>query len=166
MTFDTTTLPSPIGPLTLFSAGGTLYGIDFGDGAHTLERLRRRFAEVRLVPGDGGAAARRVRAYFDGELGALDDLDTDTGGTEFQRRVWRGLRRIPVGAAVSYGELARAIGSPAAVRAVGGANHDNPVPVVIPCHRVIGVDGTLTGYGGGLDKKRWLLAHEGVTLSI
>jgi len=99
--------------------------------------------------------------YFDGDLAALDAIDCATRGTPFQQDVWAALRAIPIGATLSYGALALRIGKPNAVRAVGLANGSNPIAVVLPCHRVIGTDGSLTGYGGGLDRKRWLLAHEG-----
>jgi methylated-DNA-[protein]-cysteine S-methyltransferase len=105
-----------------------------------------------------------VAAYFRGALGAVDDLPLATLGTPFQRRVWAALRTIPAGRTVSYGELARRVGRPESVRAVGGANGDNPWPVVVPCHRVIGKDGRLVGYGGGIERKRWLLRHEGALL--
>jgi methylated-DNA-[protein]-cysteine S-methyltransferase len=165
MSIESTTMASPIGPLTLFTRAGVLVGIDFGEGAHTLARLRRRFGAVEVTPcGAAVGAADRLSAYLGGDLDALDALEVDPGGTDFQARVWRGLRAIPAGHTLSYGELARAIGSPKAVRAVGGANHENPIPIVIPCHRVIGADGHLTGYGGGLDTKRWLLRHEGLDL--
>jgi methylated-DNA-[protein]-cysteine S-methyltransferase len=101
-----------------------------------------------------------MRAYFAGNLTAIDDLPVATGGTDFQRQVWRALRQIPCGETISYGELARRIDRPAAVRAVGLANGSNPISVVVPCHRVIGSDGSLTGYGGGIERKRWLLTHE------
>src|SRR5262249_41858754 len=97
-----------------------------------------------------------------GDLGALDAVPVETGGTEFQRRVWRELRRIRAGTTLSYRQLARRIGRPDAVRAVAHANGSNPVSVVVPCHRVVGSAGSLTGYAGGLDRKRWLLSHEGV----
>jgi methylated-DNA-[protein]-cysteine S-methyltransferase len=98
--------------------------------------------------------------YFAGELRVLDSLAVETGGTPFQRQVWQALREIPCGSTVSYGQLAERIGRPTAVRAVGLANGANPVSVVVPCHRVIGSNGSLTGYGGGLERKRWLLNHE------
>ncbi len=102
-----------------------------------------------------------LRAYFDGDIAAIDALPVaDVPGTPFQRSVWRALREIPGGETISYAELARRIGKPAAVRAVGLANGANPIGIVVPCHRVIGSDGTLTGYGGGVERKRWLLAHE------
>lgn len=100
-------------------------------------------------------------AYFAGDLAAIDRLEVRTGGTEFQRKCWAALRAIPAGQTRSYRAQAMTIGSPAAVRAVGLANGQNPVGIVVPCHRVIGANGLLTGYGGGLDRKRWLLAHEG-----
>jgi len=116
------------------------------------------------VPGDPGeqpfaAAASQLKSYFAGQLTEFD-LPLAPAGTEFQRRVWAGLRTIPYGETVSYGELARQLGSPSASRAVGLANGRNPIAIVVPCHRVIGSDGSLTGYGGGLDRKRFLLALE------
>jgi methylated-DNA-[protein]-cysteine S-methyltransferase len=102
----------------------------------------------------------KVSCYFAGELSAIDAIPVATGGTPFQRKVWQELRNIPCGATTSYGELARRIGHPNAVRAVGAANGDNPIAVVVPCHRVIGANGSLTGYGGGIERKRWLLDHE------
>jgi methylated-DNA-[protein]-cysteine S-methyltransferase len=101
-----------------------------------------------------------ISNYFAGDLGVIDRLPVQTGGTEFQKEVWHALREIPCGTTTSYGELARRIGRPAAVRAVGLANGANPVAVVVPCHRVIGSNGSLTGYGGGIERKRWLLDHE------
>lgn len=103
-----------------------------------------------------------MEAYFEGELGAIDALEVETGGTPFQRTVWDALRSIPAGQAISYGELAKRIGRPTAVRAVGLANGANPVSIVVPCHRVIGSGSksSLVGYGGGLQRKRWLLEHE------
>ncbi len=106
------------------------------------------------------AATLAIQAYFEGDVHAIDDLPVATGGTEFQRQVWAGLRTIPCGQTVSYGTLASQINRPAAVRAVGLANGANPISIVVPCHRVIGADASLTGYGGGLARKRWLLAHE------
>ena len=102
----------------------------------------------------------KITRYFAGELDAIDRIPVETGGTAFQREVWRALREIPCGTTTSYGALAKRIGRPAAVRAVGLANGANPVAVVVPCHRVIGSNGSLTGYGGGMERKRWLLDHE------
>ena len=101
-----------------------------------------------------------IASYFAGNLRIIDDLPVETGGTVFQREVWQALREIPCGATTSYGKLAERIGRPAAVRAVGLANGSNPVAVIVPCHRVIGSNGSLTGYGGGIERKRWLLNHE------
>ena len=104
-------------------------------------------------------AVRQLRAYFDGTLTEFD-LPIRLTGTAFRMQCWQALLTIPYGETISYGEQARRIGKPKAVRAVGGANHHNPISIVVPCHRVIGADGTLTGYGGGVDKKAWLLLHE------
>ena len=101
-----------------------------------------------------------ITSYFAGKLDVIDRVPVDTGGTSFQQKVWRALRDIPCGSTTSYGRLAKQIGHPAAVRAVGTANGANPVAVVLPCHRVIGANGSLTGYGGGIERKRWLLNHE------
>src|SRR5262249_24563412 len=106
-------------------------------------------------------AASAMRRYFAGDLRAIEALVVDPGGTPFQQRVWAALRRIPVGTTVAYSALAQRIGDPLAVRAVAAANGQNPIGIVIPCHRVIGAAGSLVGYGGGLPRKRWLLAHEG-----
>ena len=102
-----------------------------------------------------------LAAYFEGELSSIEALPVATGGTDFQRSVWAALRAIPAGETRSYSALATSVGRPAAVRAVGLANGANPIGIVVPCHRVIGKDASLTGYGGGLERKRWLLAHEG-----
>jgi methylated-DNA-[protein]-cysteine S-methyltransferase len=107
-----------------------------------------------------GGASQALRRYFDGDLGALDELTVKSVGTPFQLNVWRALRAIECGTTLSYSELARRIDNPSAVRAVGLANGQNPISIVVPCHRVIGANGALTGYGGGLHRKRWLLAHE------
>ncbi len=105
-----------------------------------------------------------MRDYFGGDLHALDDVLADGGGTDFERKVWAELRRIPLGTTISYGELAKRIGNPNGMRAVGLANGKNPVAIIVPCHRVIGKDGSMTGYGGGLGRKEWLLKHEGALL--
>ncbi len=130
--------------------------------------LRRHYGAdgIRLCDASRPSAARRsLQAYFDGDLDAIGDQPTATNGTDFQRTVWEALRRIPVGHTVSYGALAVRIGRPTAARAVGLANGANPVAIVVPCHRVIGADDSLIGYGGGLDRKRWLLAHERLCLA-
>lgn len=126
-----------------------------------LRLLKRHYREVSLNEGRAPERVRRaLELYFAGELKALDAIEVRTGGTAFQRSVWTALRSIPVGETRSYGQLASAIGSPSAVRAVGLANGANPVGLIVPCHRVIGANGALTGYAGGLERKRWLLAHE------
>jgi len=109
-------------------------------------------------------AADQLRAYFAGELTEFD-LPLATGGAPFQRRVWAELRKIPYGSTISYGELARLVGNPKAARAVGAANGDNPISIIIPCHRVIGSNGKLTGYGGGIERKKFLLEFEAETLA-
>jgi len=162
--------PTPIGELVvLVDDEGRLRAVDWTDCEARLHRL------LRLHCGDGGLALEpardpagrtsALRAYFAGERAAIDELPVETGGTPFQRAVWRALREIPCGETVSYSALAARLGRPTAVRAVGLANGSNPVGVVVPCHRVIGADGALTGYGGGIERKRWLLAHEGVSVA-
>jgi methylated-DNA-[protein]-cysteine S-methyltransferase len=148
------TLKSPLGVLTVSADAGVLLGIRF-----STTDFGRRPAAPALQ-----SLADRLKAYFDGDLRALDTISVDPEGTRFQREVWKTLQRIPAGQTWSYAELARAVGRPDAVRAVGAANGANPIPIVIPCHRVIGADGRLVGYGGGLERKLWLLAHEGVSL--
>lgn len=141
-----------------------LRGVDWADHEHRLTRLLARYYRadpVRLLPRPASSAASRaLDAYFAGELDALDPLPTATNGTAFQHTVWAALRTIPAGRTLSYSGLAARIGRPAAVRAVGLANGANPISIVVPCHRVIGANGALTGFGGGVERKRWLLAHE------
>jgi methylated-DNA-[protein]-cysteine S-methyltransferase len=153
---------SPIGRILLIWEGAVLRALDFSDYEPRLERLlRSHYGSFRLAPGHAPAEIEApIEAYFDGDLMAIDSVRVQTGGTPFQRQVWAALREIPAGKTTTYGELAKRIGRPGACRAVGMANGSNPVGIVVPCHRVIGADGTLTGYGGGLDRKRWLLAHE------
>lgn len=157
------TLESPIGPLTIAERGARVCLLHFGADDETVERMFERWypGEPRArqpLPAIAGVLER----YFDGEIAALDTLQVELNGTPFQKNVWQALRRIPPGATISYSELARRVGEPSAVRAVGTANGANPVAVIVPCHRVIGSNGSLTGYGGGLDRKQWLLVHEGV----
>lgn len=153
-------IASPIGPLRLASDGAALVEIRM-EGAWTLREAGEAKAAAERAPGDPllAEAARQLRAYFDGRLRDFE-LPLAPQGTEFQQRVWTALRAIPYGTTASYGELARRIGEPGAARAVGLANGANPIPVVVPCHRVIGANGAMTGFGGGIDRKRWLLAHE------
>jgi methylated-DNA-[protein]-cysteine S-methyltransferase len=158
----TATVRSPVGGIALFARDAALVGLVFDDHeAEMRKEIVARFGEVTFKPArDPAGAASRVRRYLDGELDALADIAVDLGGTPFQARVWAALREIPVGATRSYRQLARAVGRPEAVRAVGAANGRNPVSLVVPCHRVIASDGTLCGYGGGIERKRWLLQHE------
>jgi methylated-DNA-[protein]-cysteine S-methyltransferase len=158
---------SPIGTILVVCEGETLCALEFADCKdRMMAALRRRHGEFVLVEtADPAGVCTRIGAYLLGELDALDDVAVDGGGTEFQRKVWAELRRIAPGEVVSYGALARRMGIPNAVRAVARANALNPVSIVVPCHRVIGSDGSLTGYGGGLPRKRWLLEHEGVVLA-
>lgn len=162
MRIQVTTFASPIGPLALAVRGATLVRLDLhGDAARLGESLARRFGGVELEKSsDPAGMAARLGRYFAGELGALDEIEVDAGGTPFQSRVWLKLREIRPGRTWSYAELAGAVGRPSAVRAVGAANGANPIALVLPCHRVIGSNGRLTGYGGGLDRKEWLLRHE------
>jgi O-6-methylguanine DNA methyltransferase len=157
-----TTTESPIGELRIVSSREGLCAVAFADHWEpTLRQIERRFDDsIQFEDGDPYSAKSKLAAYFAGDLKALDDLPIDSGGTDFQRQVWQALRRIPAGSTVSYGSIAREIGRDSAVRAVGAANGQNPVAVVVPCHRVIGSNGTLTGYGGGLERKQWLLQHE------
>jgi methylated-DNA-[protein]-cysteine S-methyltransferase len=160
-------IPGPVGELAGFARKDALCALSFVDGRYDpLIGLRQRFGSVLLEDGDPLGLAARFRAYFRGALDALDDLAVDTGGTPFQRRVWSVLRTIPAGRTWSYLEVARRVGAPEAVRAVGAANGANPAAIVVPCHRVIGANGKLVGYGGGLDRKRWLLAHEKAPVAL
>jgi methylated-DNA-[protein]-cysteine S-methyltransferase len=152
------TLASPVGPLTIVAEDGKITGLYMDAQRHAPG------PESFGPPADSAeepyaTAAAQLRAYFDGELTEFA-LPLSPAGTDFQRRVWAGLLAIPYGETVTYGELARRLGSPAASRAVGLANGKNPIAIVVPCHRVVGSDGSLTGYGGGLDRKRFLLALE------
>lgn len=123
--------------------------------------LERRYAEVQLKQvTDPHDFSTRIRDYFDGDYAGLAAIPVDTGGTPFQHQVWTALREIPVGQTVTYSQLAARIGRPTAARAVGMTNSLNPVALVLPCHRVVGCNAALTGYAGGLDRKRWLLGHE------
>jgi methylated-DNA-[protein]-cysteine S-methyltransferase len=162
MRLETAVVASPLGPLTVVAGPEGLCIVEFGDDVESERaRLAARFEAAEWASSDDPAgAASALRRYFAGELDALDALAVDPGGTPFQRQVWLALRRIRAGTTWSYAELARAVGRPQAVRAVGAANGANPLALVLPCHRVIGADGRLTGYGGGLDRKAWLLRHE------
>ncbi len=155
---------SPIGSLSLVADGGRLCYLDFADNETRMRRLlKARYGEFSLVGKANVLAMRdRLANYFGGRWDAFDDLNLHTLGTEFQRKVWRGLKKIPVGDTSSYKQLGISIGRGAtSSRAVGSANALNPIAIIIPCHRVIAADGSLGGYAGGLERKSWLLAHEG-----
>jgi O-6-methylguanine DNA methyltransferase len=154
---------SPIGPVAIATEDDVLLAVDFnGDVKALAHRLSLPDAAAHAFPDAARSVLDRLDAYFAGDLAALDQITVRPAGTPFQRRVWDVLRTIRAGTTSSYRDLAVRIGSPSAIRAVGAANGANPIPIVVPCHRVIGTNGALVGYGGGLDRKRWLLAHEGI----
>lgn len=160
-------VPTPLGETLLVTDEmGVLRALDFHDyEARMLKLLRLHYDSMPLA---SGAAPKQIstalKRYFEGEISALSQVEWATAGTQFQRSVWAALTKIPPGTTTTYGSLAQQLGLPKAARAVGLANGSNPVGVVVPCHRVIGADGALTGYGGGLHRKKWLLLHEGVQL--
>jgi methylated-DNA-[protein]-cysteine S-methyltransferase len=158
-------LDTPIGEmLIVMDHEGYLRAVDWADHEPRMHRLLTIHYGQSRFRLDRAHTPNRLKdaisRYFMGELTAIDILPAKTGGTSFQCDVWRALRSIPCGTTVSYMELAKQIGRPTAARAVGLANGCNPVGVVVPCHRVIGSDGSLTGYGGGIERKSWLLNHE------
>lgn len=164
-------LATPIGELLLVSDhDGNLRATDWTDHEFRIHR------SLRLLYGENGFTlepastpnnlTHAIDNYFAGDLTAIDALPVQTAGTPFQREVWRALRKIEPGSTISYGKLAQQIARPTAVRAVGLANGSNPISVVVPCHRVIGSNGSLTGYGGGIERKRWLLEHESNALDL
>ncbi len=160
---------SPVAPLLLVTDDdGVLRALEFDDREARMHRLlREHYGEYTLTKGAVPAALKQtIAAYFAGDLEALNVLQVATGGTPFQREVWKALREIPSGTTMSYGQLAKNLGDPDGSRAVGAANGANPIAIVVPCHRVIGADGSLTGYAGGLQRKRWLLEHEARFVSV
>jgi len=164
-TFMCDRFKTPIGAMLLVTDDdGVLRALDFWDyEARMRELLRLQVGAVTLKSGRAPKAMRSaLSAYFDGDLASLKTIAWRVAGTPFQRKVWTALPKIPAGKTMSYGALAAKLGSPNAMRAVGHANGSNPISVVIPCHRLIGADGRLVKYGGGLHRKRWLLRHEGV----
>lgn len=167
--FRLETLETPTGRmLVVTDDAGTLRAADWETHTERLNRLLRLHygegVKLETRPGAPSKAATALTAYYEGDIAAIDGIETATAGTAFQRDVWKALRDIPAGKTWSYGDLARHIGRDKAVRAVGLANGSNPVAIIVPCHRVIGANGSLTGYGGGLERKTWLLAHEGARL--
>jgi methylated-DNA-[protein]-cysteine S-methyltransferase len=164
-TFFTEHIETPTGDMCLVTDDAQrLRALDWDDCASRMhDLLRRRYGAGAITLRSAtrsSEAAQALRGYFSGDLDAIAELQIETNGTPFQRNVWAALRRIPAGHTMSYGALAAAIGRPNAVRAVGLANGANPISIIVPCHRLIGANAALTGYGGGLHRKRWLLAHE------
>ena len=164
MRFSLDTVPSPIGAILIVTDESSLRALDFADHADRMHRLLRAHYGERVELREQReriGVRERLDAYFAGDLQAIVDVPTRTEGTPFQRAVWNAMRAIPPGTTTTYGQLARALGMPKAARAVGLASGANPIAIVVPCHRVIGADGALTGYGGGISRKTWLLHHEG-----
>src|SRR5476651_2779457 len=162
-------LATPAGEMIVIAdADGNLRVIDWTEHeARMKQLLDQQYGKgtYTLTPArDPGGLSSAMRRYFKGDRSVIDKLPVKTAGTPFQRSVWKALRKIGSGRTISYAELARRIGKPKAVRAAGLANGQNPISIVVPCHRVIGSDGSLTGYGGGLPRKEWLLRHEGIAL--
>ena len=160
------TLPSAIGDILLVSDSASLCALDFADyKTRLLTLLNKRFAALTLTSCTNPQGfSDRLKAYLAGDLHSFDSVPVNPGGTAFQQQVWLALRQIPAGTVATYGELAKILGKPTAYRAVGMANSLNPVAIALPCHRVVGTNGQLTGYAGGLARKRWLLHHEGAAL--
>jgi methylated-DNA-[protein]-cysteine S-methyltransferase len=158
-------VPSPVGELTLVASDTALMAVHFptapsvervsGGEAHDVDRGTALLARAR----------QQLEEYF-ARTRTTFDLPLEPAGSAFQRRVWDALRAIPYGTTVSYSEIARRLGDVRATRAVGAANGQNPIPIIVPCHRVVGANGELTGFGGGIDRKRWLLEHEGALLAL
>ena len=160
------TVETPLGPMLALASGDALCALEFSSGdrmTRLTSRLNRWFGPYTLRDGSNAVidrARRWLEDYFKGLSPVNDQLTLDMRGRAFEQQVWRALREIPAGATSTYGAIAKRLGAAGASRAVGLANGANPIAIIVPCHRVIGSDGTLTGYGGGLDKKRWLLDHE------
>jgi methylated-DNA-[protein]-cysteine S-methyltransferase len=171
LVFKLERMPTPCGELSIATdADGALRALDWVDHEWRMRQLLKQQYSSDDVQLSGPVravsnASSVLGSYFAGDLRAIEALVVRTGGTPFQREVWAALRTIPAGQTISYGALAKRLNRPSAVRAVGMANGANPISIVVPCHRVIGGDGSLTGYGGGLPRKRWLLEHEGVRLA-
>jgi methylated-DNA-[protein]-cysteine S-methyltransferase len=167
-------IPFALGNILVVADGEKLCAVDFSDYEERMMRLlKQRFHRVKLVPASSSNdvsgsfvadCANRIRAYLTGDFSSLDEIPVSLGGTPFQQKVWLALRKIPIGTVFTYKQLATEIGHPTAYRAVGMTNSLNPISIVLPCHRVIGANQKLTGYAGGLERKRWLLQHEGVAI--
>jgi len=162
MQIENVVVPSPVGDLRLVVRRGQLCGLSFEDRWDGLREflIRRESPPNRHDDGTAAEIVERIRRYFEGEVELLDEIPVDPGGTAFQQEVWLALRGVPVGRTMSYQDLAHRIGRRNGARAVATANAANPVAVVIPCHRVIHADGSISGYGGGVPRKSWLLRHE------
>ena len=160
------TIDSPIGNILIVVDGERLCSLDYADyEPRMITLLQRRYGPIHLVrTTDPSGFSSRIRAYLEGDYRCLDTIPVSTGGTAFQQEVWSALRTIPPGTTMTYGGLAEKLGRPTAYRAVGGANALNPIPIVLPCHRLVGANASLTGYGGGIERKHWLLRHEGYCL--
>ncbi|HSJ64621.1 MAG TPA: methylated-DNA--[protein]-cysteine S-methyltransferase [Gemmatimonadaceae bacterium] len=160
-------MPSPVGDLMLAATDTHLIGVRFAPHSEDAVARQGWMRASGGTPADAILTEARAQLdqYFSGERTAFH-LPLAPTGTDFQMQVWSSLQAIPFGGTISYGELARRIGDPKAMRAVGAANGRNPIPIIVPCHRVIGADGSLTGYGGGMERKRWLLAHEGASKEL
>lgn len=162
-------IDTPLGPLWVISDEQfNLRAVEWEEHSDRMEQLLdlhyRREGYQRVNSRDPGGLSGKLQEYFAGNLDIITTLPTATAGTPFQREVWQMLRTIPCGEVMHYGQLAQALGRPGAARAVGAANGANPVSIVVPCHRVIGRNGTMTGYAGGVQRKEWLLRHEGYLL--
>ena len=159
-------IESALGELLLVADGERLCALDYADyEGRMLTLLRRHYRAFRLNAGaDPHGLSSQLRAYLAGEFDCLNAIPVNTGGTPFQQQVWAALRAIRPGTTCRYGEMAIQLGRPQAARAVGVANGQNPIAIVVPCHRLVGANGALTGYAGGLERKQWLLQHEGVAV--
>lgn len=159
-------ITAPFDDILIAVEDNALCALDFGGFEDRMRRLlAKRYGEFELEPcSDPNGFSTKIRAYLEGDLNTLDDIPITLGGTPFQERAWHALRTIPPGRTATYAEQAAKLGAPRAARAVGYANSQNPIALVLPCHRVIGTNRTLTGFAGGVETKRWLLAHEGVLL--
>ncbi len=163
------TISTPLGPLwVLCDEQFQLRAVEWEEHSDRMVELLnihyRREGYQRVAAPNPGGLSQKLQGYFDGDLAVIETLPTATGGTSFQREVWQALRTIPCGQVMHYGQLAVKLGRAGAARAVGAANGSNPVSIVVPCHRVIGSNGTMTGYAGGVQRKEWLLRHEGYLL--
>ncbi|HAO3415207.1 TPA: methylated-DNA--[protein]-cysteine S-methyltransferase [Escherichia coli] len=162
-------IATPLGPLwVICDEQFRLRAVEWEEYSERMVQLLdihyRKEGYERISATNPGGLSDKLREYFAGNLSIIDTLPTATGGTPFQREVWKTLRTIPCGQVMHYGQLAEQLGRPGAARAVGAANGSNPISIVVPCHRVIGRNGTITGYAGGVQRKEWLLRHEGYLL--